>query len=74
MDYVNNHPGRAGNLYKLTIAPEVQLGPTFFSRPVIRFFATYAHWSQEFVGRVGGQDYLNSNEGWTFGAQMESWW
>ena len=74
VDYVNNHPGRAGNLYKLTIAPEVQLGPTFFSRPVIRFFATYAHWSQEFVGRVGGQDYLNSNEGWTFGAQMESWW
>ena len=74
VDYVNNDPGQCGNLYKLTIAPQVQLGDTFFSRPVIRFFATYAHWSQDFVGQVGGQDYINKNNGWTFGAQMESWW
>lgn len=74
VDYVSSNPGNAGNLYKLTIAPEVQLGQTFFSRPVIRFFATYAHWSEKFVGEVGGLDYISRDNGWTFGAQMESWW
>ena len=74
VDYVSSNPGDSGNLYKLTIAPQIQLAPTFFSRPVIRFFATYAHWSQPFVGQVGGQDYVNRNNGWSFGAQMEAWW
>jgi maltoporin len=57
-----------------TIAPQVSLGGRFMSRPVIRAFATYAHWSDDFIGQVGGNDYLNQNDGWTYGVQMEVWW
>ena len=64
----------SGNLYKFTIAPQVSLGGRFMSRPVLRVFATYAHWSDDFVGQVGGNDYLNQNEGMTYGVQMEVWW
>jgi maltoporin len=66
--------GTSGNLYKFTLAPQVSLGGRFMSRPVIRPFVTYAHWSDDFVGRVGGNDYMNSNNGLTYGVQMEAWW
>ena len=61
-------------LYKLTLAPQVSLGNRFMSRPVIRAFVTYAHWGDEFVGRVGGLDYQNQEDGFTYGVQMEVWW
>ena len=64
----------SGNLFKLTLAPQVSLGNRFMSRPVLRAFVTYAHWSDAFVGQVGGNDYLNQNDGWTYGVQMEVWW
>lgn len=64
----------SGNLYKFTIAPQVSLGGRFMSRPVLRVFATYAHWSDDFVGKVGGNDYLNQDDGMTYGMQMEVWW
>jgi maltoporin len=44
------------------------------SRPVIRAFITYAGWSQDFQGLVGGNDYRGATSGWTYGVQMESWW
>jgi maltoporin len=75
LDYVaNSIQGTSGNLWKLTLAPQVALGNQFFSRPVLRVFVTYAHWSNAFVGQVGGQDYQNLNEGLTYGMQMEAWW
>lgn len=75
MDWVRDDTASTdGNLYKFTIAPQVSLGGRFMSRPVLRVFATYAHWSDDFVGRVGGNDYLNENEGMTYGVQMEVWW
>jgi len=75
VDWVNDDAaGTSGNLYKLTLAPQVSLGNLFMSRPVLRAFATYAHWSDDFVGQVGGNDYLNQNDGWTYGVQMEVWW
>jgi len=43
------------------------------SRPVIRAFVTYAHWSDAFAGQVGGNDYLNQDDGLTYGVQMEVW-
>lgn len=61
-------------LYKITLAPQVSLGDTFFSRPVIRGFVTYAHWGDQFRGEVGGNDYFNENQGLTYGIQMEAWW
>jgi maltoporin len=44
------------------------------SRPVIRAFVTCAHWGDDFVGQVGGNDYVDENEGLTYGVQMETWW
>jgi maltoporin len=63
-----------GNVFKLTLAPQVSLGNRFMSRPVIRGFVTYARWSEDFVGSVGGNDYLNEDHGVTYGVQMEVWW
>ena len=74
MDYVSESHGTSGNLFKLTLAPQVALGNQFFSRPVLRAFVTYAHWSDAFVGQVGGQDYLTDRQGLTYGVQMEAWW
>jgi maltoporin len=75
VDYVaDSTSGRSGNLFKLTLAPQVSLGNQFFSRPVLRVFITYAQWSDAFVGQVGGQDYQNLHNGFTYGVQMETWW
>ncbi len=63
-----------GNLYKLTIAPQVSLGDQFLSRPVIRAYATWAHWSDDFINKVGGQDFVGQDNGWSFGMQVETWW
>src|SRR4029450_6760117 len=61
-------------LYKFTLAPQVSLGGRFMSRPAIRAFITYAHWGDDFVGQVGGNDYQNENQGLSYGVQMEVWW
>ncbi len=75
VDWVKDEgAGTTGNLYKLTLAPQVSLGGRFMSRPVIRGFITYAHWGNEFVGQVGGNDYLTEQDGLTYGVQMEVWW
>ena len=66
--------GTKGVLYKVTLAPQVSLGGRFMSRPVLRAFATYSHWSEDFVGQVGGNDYAGKNHGMTYGVQMEVWW
>jgi maltoporin len=61
-------------LFKFTFAPQVSLGRHFMSRPAIRAFVTYAQWGNGFKGLVGGPDYVNSTQGVTWGAQIESWW
>ena len=61
-------------LLKMTFAPQVSLGRSFMSRPAIRGFVTYAQWGNGFKGQIGGPDYVNSTQGWTWGVQMESWW
>ncbi len=63
-----------GSVTKLTLAPQVSLGDTFFSRPVLRAFVTYAAWSDGLEGKVGGADYIDSTDGWSWGLQMETWW
>lgn len=75
VDYVDDSAtDQSGSLWKLTVAPQVSLGGNFMSRPVIRAFVTYAGWSDDFRGEVGGLDYANETHGWTWGVQMESWW
>ncbi len=63
-----------GSVTKLTLAPQVSLGDKFFSRPALRAFVTYASWSDGLEGKVGGADYINSTDGWSWGVQMETWW
>lgn len=75
VDWVKDESARTSDyLCKLTLAPQVSLGGRFMSRPVIRAFITYAHWGDEFVGQVGGNDYLGEDAGLTYGIQMEAWW
>jgi len=66
--------GTEGSLWKITLAPQVSRGGRFFSRPVIRLFVTYAVWSDEFKGLVGGTPYANATDGLSYGIQAEAWW
>lgn len=63
-----------GWLQKYTIAPQIGAGRKFFDRPVLRVFATYAHWSNGLKGGVGGDAFVNDTDGLTCGVQAESWW
>ncbi|MBV8326023.1 carbohydrate porin [Chryseobacterium sp.] len=78
-DYVkNNRSGVEGSLQKITFSPQISWNYGYFSRPVLRPFITYAHWSDSFVGLTGTSDYnmklLNKNHGISFGLQLEIWW
>jgi maltoporin len=63
-----------GMLGKITVAPQVSIDGRWNSRPVIRAFVTQAFWSDDFVGRVGGTDYVTLKRGLSAGLQMEAWW
>jgi maltoporin len=64
----------SGWLRKFTIAPQIATGPEFFSRPVLRVFATYANWGEGLKGYVGGNAYLTRKAGLSAGLQVETWW
>lgn len=75
IDWAKSEPlGTDGHLWKLTFAPQISRGGKFFSRPVIRAFITYAGWSDNFKGLVGGSAYQNETSGWSYGVQTETWW
>jgi len=63
----------SAGLGKLTLAPQVSVGNRWDTRPVIRAFATYAFWGNDFKGKVGGTDYANTTHGFSAGTQMEVW-
>jgi maltoporin len=63
-----------GWLRKFTIAPQIGAGRKFFSRPVLRVFATYANWSNGIRGFVGGVPFKDRTNGFTYGVQAETWW
>ena len=65
---------QSGTLYKFTLAPQVSLGDRILQPAGHPRFATYATWSKNFKGQVGGNDYANDTSGVTWGIQMESWW
>jgi maltoporin len=75
VDWAQSEPlGTDGYLWKVTLAPQLSRGGKFFSRPVLRAFVTYAQWSDDFKGRVGGSAYENATNGWSYGLQAEAWW
>lgn len=63
-----------GSLRKVSVAPQLATGPTFFSRPVLRLFFTYANWSPSLRGQVGGAPYAERTDGLSYGLQAETWW
>ena len=63
-----------GSLFKLTVAPQITPALKFLSRPSLRAFATWAHWSESFRGSVAPAAYGDDVRGVAFGVQLESWW
>ena len=67
-----------GSLSKFTTALQISADRGFFSRPVMRFFVTFADWSDDFKGLIGNTPgdapYANETQGWSIGAQAETWW
>ena len=76
VDWVNSDPlGKDGHLWKVTFAPiQISRGQKFFSRPQLRAYVTYAGWSNDFKGSVGGIPYENDTRGLSYGIQAEAWW
>jgi maltoporin len=75
VDWAESEPmGTSGSLWKITLAPQISRGGKFFSRPTLRAFITYAKWSDDFRGFVGGSAYQTSTEGFSAGVQAEAWW
>lgn len=73
-DYTELDTGEEGGLLKLTAAGEITPEMDFFSRPALRFYLTYATWSDEFRGLIGGPTLRDETEGLAVGVQFESWW
>jgi maltoporin len=63
-----------GSLFKVTAAPQITPALKFLSRPSLRAFATWAHWSDAFRGQVAAVTDPNAVRGTAVGVQMETWW
>lgn len=76
IDWVNSDPlHKDGHLWKVTFAPlQISRGEKFFSRPQLRVYVTYAGWSDDFKGSVGGTPYMEDTQGLSYGIQAEAWW
>ena len=68
----SGQPG--GSVVKLTVAPQITPSLKFLSRPSLRAFATWAHWSDSFRGQVAPATDPTAVHGAAFGVQLESWW
>jgi maltoporin len=73
-DYTVQSDLPSGSLFKLTVAPQITPALKFLSRPSLRAFATWAHWSDTFRGSVAAATNPNGIQGAAFGVQLESWW
>ncbi|MEI6892865.1 MAG: carbohydrate porin [Pontiella sp.] len=73
-DYTHQKDELEGVVGKFTLAPQLQPAATYFSRPSIRAFCTYAVWSDGFKGAVASTGYGNETQGLSLGLQMEAWW
>lgn len=74
MDYTSQKALDSGTLFKMTIAPQLSPLNKIMSRPALRAYFTYAHWSDSFVGQIAANSYADANRGVSFGIQMEVWW
>ncbi len=68
------HPYEDGTLHKFTLAPQISAGDSFWARPQLRLFGTYATWNDAAKGKIGGPANASATTGFSTGAQVEAWW
>jgi maltoporin len=73
-DHTSQSGLNSGSLVKLTVAPQITPALKFFSRPSLRAFATWAHWSDAFRGMIATATDPTATRGTAFGVQLETWW
>ena len=61
-------------LGKITIAPVIRPGGSFFSRPEIRVYASYFFWGDAPGYYQPNGTEPGDNSSWSFGIQAETWW
>ncbi len=72
--------GDTRKLFKVTPAIQLSAGRTFWARPALRLFATFANWNDAARdagdGVAGGSTgvFGEATDGWTLGVQAEHWW
>lgn len=65
-------PGLPDRIVKFTAAMQMRVAGTMATRPVLRAFVTYAHWSDE--SAAIGETHADERRGLNLGAQVEVWW
>ena len=73
-DYTNHKDFEDGRLFKVTIAPQLSPLNKILSRPALRAYFTYAHWSESFMGSIASISFPDQQNGISIGIQMEVWW
>ncbi|MDL1913960.1 MAG: carbohydrate porin [Bergeyella sp.] len=78
-EYVkDSRRGVEGSMQKISLVPQISWDYGYYSRPVLRFFVTYAHWSDSFKGMTGIDNnnlyFKDKTNGLTYGVQIEYWW
>lgn len=80
-DRVKDDGAATRTLTKFTIAPQIAAGNSFWSRPVLRAYYTYAKWNDAAQKAAGAGSALSSTgafgsstSGSTVGFQAEIWW
>jgi maltoporin len=71
--------GQTARLTKLTLAPTIALGESYWSRPELRLFVTHGKWNGAATPLVNaannsGPVYGNATGGTSAGLQVEAWW
>lgn len=66
-------------LTKVTFAPAISMGESYWSRPELRFFISYGKWNNAATAAVNannnsGPVYNNGTSGTSGGVQVEAWW
>ncbi len=65
---------KSRDLTKITLAQQWSAGRSFWARPQIRVFATYAMWDGERYQAASEAIDAGDDNGLTFGVQAEAWW
>ena len=66
--------GNDRDLLKITLAQQWSAGKSFWARPQIRAFVTYAQWDGDIYQAASESVSAGEDNGITFGVQLEAWW